>query len=149
MIKWLYISLLVLLVFLIILFGFGILLHDNEQQHEAYNRQLEANKQQQKHPNSQSASTDMATLKTASVEPKKSVNLAIVAQNLTCVSNEQCKVADIDFVDLTCKVAVNTIGASQLKKASRDKTAIGRCDHHSNATKAVCVDNFCTLAASN
>lgn len=149
MMKWLYIALLVLSIFFIILFGFGVLLHENEKQHEAYNRQLEIKKQQQENNHSSIAATEIVTLNTVNDEPKKSVNLAIVAQNLTCVSNEQCRVVEIDFVDLSCQVAVNVIGASQLKKAKQDKTVIGHCEHHSDVNKAVCVDNFCTLAGSN
>lgn len=147
--KWLYISLLVLSVFFMILLGFGVLLHNNEKQHEAYNRQLEEKKPQQTNQKDNPSTTEISVVEVAADKAKKSINLAIVAQNLTCVSNEQCLVAEVDFIDLTCKVAVNVIGASQLKKANRDKTAIGHCDHHNDSTKAVCVDNFCTLATSN
>lgn len=152
MIKWLSISLFVLSVFLFIMLGFGVLLNDNEKQHEAYNRQLEQKKRQQQqlsHNNENIIVTTEPKVNPENNEQKKSINLAIVANNLTCVANEQCTVVAIGFADLTCTVAVNIIGADQLKKAEQDETNIGQCDNVSKSSKAVCLDNFCTLSVSN
>ncbi|MDG1750493.1 MAG: hypothetical protein P8I03_02350 [Thalassotalea sp.] len=151
MIKWLTVSLFVLSIFLIILLGFGVLLNDNEKQHESYNRKLEKTKRQQKKSNHDEnvVTTLISNANLGSNQRKESTNLAIVTNNLTCVSDEQCSVVSIDFVDLTCTVAVNLIGEAQLKKAVKDETTIGRCDNSIQESKAVCFDNFCSLAPRN
>lgn len=149
MIKWLSVSFIVLTIFALILLGFGALLNDNEKKHEAYNRQLEQKKREQQQSNSDQLTTVVSLAQPINIETKNSINLTIVANNLTCVSNEQCTVVDITFADLSCTVAVNIIGEAQLKKAGQDKTSIGQCDNSAGMSKAVCLDSFCTLSASN
>jgi hypothetical protein len=152
MIKWLSISLFVLSIFLLFLLGFGVLLNDNEKQHQLYNRQLEDKKRQKLASNNENEKfvvTSIPITPSLRDEQKKSINLAIITKNLTCISNEQCAVVEIDFVDLTCTVAVNIIGETQLKKAIKDETIIGRCDNSIQDSKAICLDNFCSLTPSN
>mgnify|MGYP000468775438 CR=1 FL=1 len=149
MIKWISISLFVISFFLLILLGFGILLNDNEKQHEAYNRKLEQRKKQQKKRESNEglAATSIAIVSPKTLTSSKSINLTLVANNLTCVTDEQCAVVEIYFTDISCKVAVNIVGAVQLKKAPRDNTKVEHCDNSANT--AVCLDNFCALTLSN
>lgn len=149
MIKWLSVSLIVLATFALILLGFGALLNDNEKKHEAYNRKLEQVKREQQQSNSDQLTTVVSLAQPTNIETQTSINLTIVANNLTCVVDEQCALVDLTFADLSCTVAVNIIGEAQLKKAEPDKTSIGQCDHSAEINKAVCLDNFCTLAASN
>jgi hypothetical protein len=152
MIKWLFISLFVLSIFLLFLLGFGVLLYDNEKQHESYNRQLLNEKLQQYQSDNTSESfaiTSVPIVHPENKQRKKSTSLSILANNLTCVANDQCMVVEIDFVDLTCTVAVNQIGEAQLKKIEQDETMIGRCENRIHESNAVCVNNFCTLAPTN
>jgi hypothetical protein len=150
MVKWLYISLFVLSVFTLILLGFGLLLNDNEKKHINYNQQLEQNKNQQKTiPNTAIVETAALVKAKPLSTLKNSINLSIITNNLTCVSDEQCVVVKAKFVDFTCDVAVNIVGAAQLFKAKKDQTKIGRCPEPFKMNNAICINNSCSLEASN
>ena len=150
MVKWLYISLFVLSVFTLILLGFGVLLNDNEKKHITYNQQLEQNENQQKNiPNTAIVATAPLVHAKSLSTIKHSINLSIITNNLTCVSDEQCVVVKAKFTDLTCDIAVNTIGAAQLLKAKKDQTKIEKCPDFFQVNNAQCINNSCSLEASN
>lgn len=150
MVKWLYISLFVLLSFTLILLGFGVLLNDNEQKHIAYNQQLEQKKNQQKNiPDTTIVETTSLVNSKPLSTLKNSINLGIIANNLTCISDEQCIVVEVKFADLSCHVAVNSIGAVQLLKAKKDNTKIKRCPEYVQINNATCLNNSCSLEVSN
>lgn len=148
--KWFIISIGVLCVFSLVLLGLGKLLNDNEKQTTAYLNQQKQQSQPKSPlnnkkggviPNSKKTEIAVAANKT---ENTPSLNLSIIATNLTCVSDDQCVVAEAKFADATCSVAVNIIGATLLKKAKEDKSTIGQCSTYAKS-HAVCRSNLCTL----
>ena len=148
MMKWVYIFSLVLLVFFILLLGFGYLLNKNEKQNLTYV------KQQAKTATTQSDfivkdNRIKHALTTMQSSKKHSINRQIIKENLTCVSHEQCVLADAVFADLTCLVAINKIGALRLKKAKKDLTDIGECITQSeHQAYARCENNICSFVSN-
>ncbi|MEW6990330.1 hypothetical protein AADZ91_06510 [Colwelliaceae bacterium 6441] len=147
MMKWSVVTGIVLLAFTLIILGFGFLLHDNEKKHIAYNQQLKQDKNQQ---TKKINAVVVEAIPSISIQPqstlKNSVNLGIIANNLTCVSDEQCVMVNAQFADLSCDLAVNVIGAAQLKKAKKDNTLIKSCKKYPHNASVTCLENLCSIS---
>ena len=149
MVKWLSIILVVFIGFMTILLGLGYLLKENEKHTTALKKALDAERAQlAKKQKTSSSNTYQATTVefTGRNLDKRSINKKIIKENLTCVSAEQCLLVTVSFADLSCLVAINTIGAAKLSQASPDQTLIGSCQQAAKTAKAACQHNICTLA---
>ncbi|WP_206485229.1 hypothetical protein [Thalassotalea sp. G2M2-11] len=138
-IKWLIISVLVLFSFTIILLGLGSLLHENEQRVTAIKAGTSLSEPQE--PVTQMASSHL----TLPIKVQSTLK-PIIKQNLTCVMDEQCVMVEAKFADLSCLIAINTIGAAKLARAEPDKTRAIDCPPTFDSAIARCHDNLCTLA---
>ncbi len=146
MVKWLMISLLVLVSFTGILLGLGYLLNENEKRVTKLKQELE----QQAENTAPTEQADIIVVERANSSShldtvKPSVNRRIIGNNLTCVADEQCLVVEAEFSDMSCTVAVNVIGAAKLAKAKKDLSEVGQCLNYSTELAAVCEKNLCTL----
>lgn len=148
MLKWLGIILVVFIGFTVILLSLGYLLKENEKQTTALKQQLDAEREQLRNKikklstnSQQPISIELITTKV--IKPSK--NKQIIKENLTCVSSEQCLLVNVRFADLTCLVAVNTIGAAKLAKVTVDETVVGECQNSTEASQAVCQQNLCII----
>ncbi len=147
MLKWFVISLLVILVFISILLGLGKLLHDNEQR-------VTQVKAQRVTPQSVQQVTDALADESSSDDESTALDnrqkiAEIITTNLTCVNDQQCVVVDAQFADVSCQLAINTIGAAILAKASLTETRMGSCPTKREHASAVCHANVCLLQISD
>ncbi len=147
MLKWFVISLLVILVFISILLGLGKLLHDNEQR-------VTQVKAQRVTPQSVQQVTDALADESSSDDESTALDnrqkiAEIITTNLTCVNDQQCVVVDAQFTDVSCQLAINTIGAAILAKASLTGARMGSCPTKSQHASAVCHANVCLLQISD
>ena len=69
----------------------------------------------------------------------------IIIENLTCISSEQCLTVTIDFANVSCLVAVNSIGAAKLAKAGNANTQVNACRRYASKITPQCLMNLCTL----
>lgn len=161
MIKWLTITLIVVVGFMTILLGLGYLLNENEKSTTVLKAQLEqqalAEKERQQRIKQRSMLSDYNQLKTSN--SAKSVSnhdldnkviadfKKVVIENLTCVSSQQCQVATVHFKNVACAVAINNIGASLLAKLSTKNSVLTSCPEMSTQAKLICRNNLCTLNA--
>jgi len=169
MLKWLAISGVVFMGFMVILLGLGYLLQENEKSTTALKQQLD---QQRYTEQQRQLKRIQAKLKTEPIEieplvldkkhkktallnssqlsignssQKKRTYQQIITENLTCVSSEQCLVITLDFANLSCQIATNSIGAAKLAKAGVTNMHIDQCSHYLNDVMAQCITNLCTL----
>ncbi len=161
MIKWLTITLIVVVGFMIILLGLGYLLNENEKSTTVLKAQLEqqalAEKERQQRIKQRSMLTDYNQPKTSnSVKSRSNHDLdkkviadfkKVVIENLTCVSSQQCQVTTVHFKNVACAVAINNIGASLLAKLPTKNSALTSCPEVSTQAKLICQNNLCTLHA--
>lgn len=145
MLKWGIISFGVLLGFGVILLLLGVLLHDNKERVTSIKRDVEQQKIEKRHDQATKIMASNTELPPSKVPIETSLNKQIIIQHLTCVSNEQCVVADAVFSNLTCQVAINKIGAVRLAKVVEDNTVIDQCTVNKTNISAICVNNLCTL----
>lgn len=160
MLKWIIITGVVLLGFLTILLGLGYLLHENEKETTLLKQQLDqvANSSQPEKPQSNKSSTTQLPDSLESFSEKREkfkqaeANTALfkstLVSNLTCVDDQQCTLFDANFKNAFCHVAVNRIGATLLSKIDIQRAYIPGCTLQSDAQKAVCQNNLCTLTMS-
>jgi len=146
--KWLVILLVVLTTFSVLLLGLGYMLKTNEKKTIAFMNQQEPNTLQATANKNRDISGSLRK-KEQALAPNPSTIRPILAKNLTCSFDDQCVLVNAAFADLTCTVAINTIGAAQLLKAKKDDTEIGRCLKINNAASAVCQNNICSISPSN
>jgi len=131
MYKWLTITGIVCIGFIIVLLSLGYLLKENEIATKALKQKLDQQKlaqqklAEQKQLNSSVKNPSKAVLmfvdsdedvkQKANLERVKGYKNTIIS-NITCAASEQCILVNTGLAELNCVVAVNTIGASLLKK---------------------------------
>lgn len=138
MFKWLSIIIIAFFGFSVVILALGYLLKDNEEKTRDYLQQ---------HPSEKVTSTKDLTIEFDVEDEELSINQQIIIEHLTCVDNSQCTVALAKFADLTCPVAVNTIGEVQLEQA-HDKSSIGQCAETPVTLNAICLRNVCQISPS-
>lgn len=148
MLKWLLISILVLFTFIVLLLGLGYLLKENKIETTAFKQQLEQERIEQKTRLIEKSAKPASLLSTAPLlKSTHSIKQKILLENLTCVSKQQCVLVNIEFSDLNCLFAINTIGASLVKNTDIDKVAVGECPHYPDNSELSCQHNICRYGA--
>ncbi|GLX77979.1 hypothetical protein tinsulaeT_13190 [Thalassotalea insulae] len=143
MLKWLIISTGVLVTLSMVLLGLGKLLHDNEQRVT----EIKAQGVRSAEGNSKSAArAELVISDGNSSQSKTSITKNIIRQNLTCISDEQCVLIQAQFADLTCDIAINTIGAAILAKTASDQSLAGKCPEVPPSAGARCQANLCVIS---
>lgn len=148
-IKWLTITAIVLIGFLVILLFLGYLLKENEVKttklkaqldQEAYQRQTKENSKQ-----------TLPALSPTFLSAFEKSQQKIIANNLDCQSEKQCFLVHTDSKALGCIVAVNTSGAVILLKINsenKNKSANTACQQEYDkaySVSAQCKNNLCSL----
>ena len=148
MVKWLMIIVIALSLFISVMLGLGYILHNNEHETRALVQEL---KEQQ--PNNDEARSPTANEKEARaivrfVDEKAKVEQLnqLVLENLTCVSDNQCKVIALD--NEHCQVAINLIGANLVNKQQTKNQSIASCQTLTSPVEAICQDNLCQIKIS-
>tara|TARA_R110000737_G_scaffold89824_3_gene122290 strand:+ start:662 stop:1102 length:441 start_codon:yes stop_codon:yes gene_type:complete len=139
-----------------ILLGLGYLLSENEKATTLLKNQLaqEAQLAQEKirqgtnhsdySPMATSAADTKLAPKVINTEIMKSFENTLI-NNLTCVTLAQCQVVTIQFKNISCKLASNIIGASQLKKIATQTITMNTCPSVNPPSQLACQQNICTL----
>jgi len=155
MLKWLTITLVALFIFTTLLLGLGYLL----KEHEAATKQLMNELDQERAEIQEKEKRKMARFTskfhtpqrktTPPIKPSIASALGankqqIILENLTCTSTKQCVLIDIQFADLSCVVAINTIGASLLTKVVDDLNLVGKCPDIPENSQLTCELNICS-----
>ena len=150
--KWLVITLVVLTGFMTILLGLGYLLSENEKSTTLLKKQLTQEAQLAKEKIRQGIGGSHSPFVTETANGEKLINTEIIkafenalVNNLTCVTLAQCEVVTVKFKNLTCKLASNVIGASQLKKIATQTITMDTCSSESQQSQLACQQNICTL----
>jgi len=160
MLKWLTITLIAVIAFLSILLGLGYLLKEHEISTTHLKQQLDQERAAKKVKNQQKqqklntivetpltgvvANTMKSSRKNSSLTKQK-----ILIENLTCTSKKQCVLVDIEFSNLQCTFAINTIGASLLAKTTEDLSSVGKCLRYPKNSQLSCQSNLCTFGLIN
>ncbi|WP_076420147.1 hypothetical protein [Colwellia sp. UCD-KL20] len=152
MYKWLTVIGIVCLGFVIILLSLGYLLKENEVATTALKQKLD----QQKQLNSSDKNTSKAVLTLVDKQQEQENKLnhfkSVIIKNLTCATSQQCVLVNTKEPDLNCIVAVNTIGASLVKKALKKEKGKGidngnACASFKQNLNSVCKKNICQIEA--
>ena len=158
MLKWLTITLIAVLVFLILLLGLGYLLKEHKVATTQLKYQLARERAEQtvkeaKQPLNSIIETSLVEVveKTTKNSKKisRSIKQNILIKNLTCASSKQCVLVEIEFKDLNCTFAINTIGASLLVKSVDVSSAVGTCPSYPKNSQLSCQNNLCTYGNIN
>jgi hypothetical protein len=148
-VKWLSITVIALMGFLIVLLFLGYLLKENEVKTIKLKAQLdqEAYQQQAKENRKKTFSSISQITLSASEKSQQKV----IANNLDCQSDKQCFLVHTDSQALGCIVTVNTNGAVILLKIvseSKIKASSNGCQQEyekAHGISAQCRNNFCSL----
>ncbi len=160
MVKWLVIILVVVVTFITVLLGLGYLLKEHEVATIQLKHQLDQERLQQQQKEKRrkekfknnietSLITIVSNSDSLSNTPLISRKKKILIDNLTCSSKKQCVLVNIQFADLSCDFAINTIGASLLAKASEDASVVGKCPEYPKSSQLSCQSNLCTFGGIN
>jgi hypothetical protein len=158
MLKWLTITLIAVLVFLILLLGLGYLLKEHKVATTQLKYQLDRERAEQtvkeaKQPLNSIIETSLVEVveKTTKNSRKisRSIKQNILIKNLTCASSKQCVLVEIEFKDLNCTFAINTIGASLLAKSVDVSNPVGTCPSYPKNSQLSCQNNLCTYGNIN
>ena len=79
----------------------------------------------------------------------RSLKKNILIKNLTSTSTKQSVLVDIEFKDLNCTFAINTIGASLLVKSGDVSSSVGKCPSYPKKSQLSCQNNLCTYGNIN
>jgi len=157
MLKWLTITLLAIFVFFTLLLGLGYLLKEHETATTQLKHQLDQKSAQQKakeiRRNARFKPAIDSSMNNTSLSSKRSLRIGlgskkqqILLENLTCTSTEQCLLIDIQFSDLSCAFAINTIGASLMTKIADDFSSVGKCPIYPKNSQLSCELNICSYS---
>lgn len=145
MLRWLFITIIALGLFLTVILILGWLLQNNEAETKAFVQALDEQNQRQKEE----------ILKQVFVadEPEIDHKLAqeIVLNNLTCVDDAQCQLLLVPELSDNCFISINNIGASMLRPFINQQTkrakvqANEQCQQLFQQTKAICMSNHCSF----
>jgi hypothetical protein len=155
MLKWLTITLVVIVVFATLLLGLGYLLKEHETATTLLKQELDQQRAQvqakEKRKQARFKSTIPPSLSYASssfqsplVKALASNKQQVLLENLTCASTKQCVLIDIQFENFSCVFAINTIGASLLTKVADDLSSVGKCPDYPQNSQLSCELNICT-----
>ncbi|NQZ23932.1 MAG: hypothetical protein HRT53_18015 [Colwellia sp.] len=151
MLKWLIITLVAIVVFTTLLLGLGYLLKEHETATTLLKQELDQQRAQIKakeiRKQAKFKSTIYRPLSNASLPLKESLGpnkQQILLENLICTSTKQCILIDIQFEDLSCVFAINTIGASLLAKVAGDFSSVGKCPDYPPNSQLSCELNICS-----
>jgi hypothetical protein len=159
MLKWLTITLLAIVVFVTLLLGLGYLLKEHETATTQLKLQLDQKSAQQKAKEARrrarfkpaietSMNNSSSSSKRSLIKGLGSKKQQILLENLTCTSTKQCLLIDIQFADLSCAFAINTIGASLMTKVVDDFSSVGKCPIYPKNSKLSCELNICSYTNS-
>lgn len=153
--KWLVITAIVLVVFLIVLLGLGYLLKENEQTTSQLKVKLaqETQRQQEKEARRQAL---FLVQPTSSLTPKLTVfeksQQKVIADNLSCQTTKECFLMHTNSQALGCIVAVNATGAVILLKTvdeqSSPRSIVNPCQQEYSTATALsltCQNNTCSF----
>lgn len=125
LVKWLVITLLVLVLFLIVLLALGYLLKENEET----TNQLKVKLNQETKLKQEKAARRQALFLvkpnkglTQNLTPFEKSQQKIITDNLYCQTNKECFLVQTDSKALGCIVAVNSTGLAILLKTSNAQT---------------------------
>lgn len=160
MLKWLTITLIAVVIFITILLGLGYLLKEHEIKTSHLKQKLDQERAAQKAKDNRKKQKINGIIETSLIEvvenstghtskTSSSIKQKILVKNLTCSSKKQCVIVDIEFADLQCSFAINTIGASLLAKAGEDLSLVGKCPSYPKNSQLSCLNNLCSFAAIN
>jgi len=160
MLKWFTITLIAVVIFVSVLLGLGYLLKEHEISTTHLKQQLDQERAAKKVKNQikqQKLNTIIETSRTEIVEnttelPRRTARLSkrkILIENLTCTSRKQCVLVDIEFTNLQCTFAINTIGASLFAKTTNDLSSVGKCPSYPKNSQLSCQSNLCTFGLIN
>jgi len=149
MYKWLTITGIVCLGFVVVLLSLGYALKENEIKTTALKSKLDEERLKTTQKNGPRAQLTFVDNDKANLE-KLAKYKNIIIKNVTCVNSKQCVLIDTKEVGLNCVVAVNTIGASLLMKELRtafDGQPIpqNNCGLQAENLTQVCVQNICQV----
>lgn len=166
--KWLLIIIAVLIAFITMLLGLGYLLNENEKSATILKTQLEqeyhaeqlkqARREKQKNtkeaPIEIMITDEIKTSITSALnqEPNKKLDTQVIEKfqqtvinNLTCITTQQCQVVQVKFNKISCPIAINSIGASQLKKIPTATIDMPTCSTVKEQAVISCQQNICTF----
>ena len=158
MLKWLTITLIAVLVFLILLLGLGYLLKEHKVATTQLKDQLDRERTEQTAKETKQQLNGIIETSLVEVVEKttknsikisRSIKQNILIKNLTCASSKQCVLVDIEFKDVNCTFAINTIGASLLAKSGDVSSAVGTCPSYPKNSQLSCQNNLCTYGNIN
>jgi cytoskeletal protein RodZ len=139
LLMWMIIASAVLAVAVLILLFFGYLLQDNQSKNQQYQTQQ-----------AQIASATFDTVEQAKLQETDGTTAVekILLEHLVCQRDDQCTVVNSFQQDLGCYIAINRIGATQIKRLSREQLVMdSACFDAKQPAFAHCQDNLCQLSA--
>lgn len=158
MLKWLTITLIALVVFFTLLLGLGYLLKEHEVETTQLKHRLDRERSEQTAKNNKQTLNSIIEKSLVEVveqttkysrKTSRSLKKKILIKNLTCTSTKQCVLVDIEFKDLNCTFAINTIGASLLVKSGDVSSSVGKCPSYPKKSQLSCQNNLCTYGNIN
>jgi len=156
MAKWLAITLLVLICFMVILLGLGYLLSENEKATTVLKDQLAQQTRlipNKTHQGNRLSGYSKATTAADVLVPKQTHAEIMqkfettLINNLTCATVAQCQVLIVKFENINCTLTSNVIGASQLKKIATDTITMDSCPIIKPQSQLACQQNICSLVS--
>jgi hypothetical protein len=156
LLKWLVITVTVLIFFLTVLLGLGYLLKENEQVttklkiKTAQDTQRKQDKEARRKALFNVKPTLLLTQNLTSFEQSQQ---KIIADNVNCQSSKECFLVHTNSKTLGCIVAVNATGVAILLKTADEKylteTAISNCQQNYSQESVLtlfCQNNTCSYA---
>ena len=155
-IKWLSITIVVLVVLSTLMLGLGYLLKENEKEVTALKAESEG--QSQSSPDKPGVVSIDAYKHKLEIEGKMKQKLArdvavlrgsaqaeiVIVEHLTCQDVSQCRLFDTRSLSLGCVVAVNVIGFSKLDKLTLPNKDEG-CEEQIEQLSLACHHNICSI----
>lgn len=153
MYKWLTITGIVCLGFIVVLLGLGYLLKENEVAVTALKRQLDEQQSKVAQKNSPTAHLTFVDKEQEALD-KLAQYKNIITKNVTCTSANQCVLINTQETSLGCLVSVNTIGAALLmkaiNKASENNVITNpQCEPFDKNLGNICQHNICQVVVTH
>lgn len=146
MYKWLTITFIVCLGFIVVLLSLGYLLKENEIAVTALKKQLDEQQSKTTKPNSPKAVLTFVDKEPTELDKLKQYT-NIITKNVTCTSTSQCVLINTNINALGCIVSVNTIGAALLTKALKQESKRKECEYLDTNLIKRCEQNICQVTA--
>lgn len=151
MYKWVTITGIVCLGFVIVLLSLGYLLKENEAAVNVLKNKLDQEKLNTTNKNTPSARLTLIDTEQEQID-KLSRYKKVIVTNITCTDTNQCVLINTKEPELNCVVSVNSIGASLLMKALREENSgktmsQNKCDLPQKHLTNMCKQNMCQITA--